>query len=167
MASIYIAWNSVAEAWELLPDDVAGLHGIDDHNNVDAATPDDGDVIIYNNGTGLWESTAPGTHVIGPTTEGSIRVVDSDTTGGAWTDDNGLQTEDVVFYDTLTAGTVSLLGIAALTDSSAGVTVNDNTVAWAVWEEFQDNHLSANTVGATLNRAAKKAALAAALSAAG
>ncbi len=48
--------------------------------------------------------------VVGVLATGSIRVVDSDTTGGAWTDTNGLDLENVVFYDTQVAGEVFLEG---------------------------------------------------------
>ena len=44
--------------------------------------------------------------VYGSTTLGSIRVIDSDTTSGSWTDNNALRIEDVVYYDTLVAGKV-------------------------------------------------------------
>jgi len=44
--------------------------------------------------------------VIGSTTIGSIRVVDSDTTGGAWTDGQALRILDCVRYDNLVAGKV-------------------------------------------------------------
>lgn len=46
----------------------------------------------------------------GDTTTGSIYVVDSDTTGGAWTDNNVLNINDVVFYDTLVSGKVWAVG---------------------------------------------------------
>jgi hypothetical protein len=48
--------------------------------------------------------------VVGVLATGSIRLVDSDTTGGAWTNDNGLELQDVVFYDTQVAGEVFLEG---------------------------------------------------------
>lgn len=48
--------------------------------------------------------------VIGSTAIGSIRVIDSDTTGGAWTNNNTLNIRDVVFYDTLVAGKVFSVG---------------------------------------------------------
>lgn len=46
----------------------------------------------------------------GDTTTGSIYVIDSDTTGGAWTDNNTLNINDVVFYDTLVSGKVWAVG---------------------------------------------------------
>lgn len=48
--------------------------------------------------------------VYGATALGSIRVVDSDTTGGAWTDNNTLRIEDCVYYDSLVAGKVFSTG---------------------------------------------------------
>lgn len=48
--------------------------------------------------------------VVGSTVTGSVRVVDSDTTGGAWTDNNALRIEDVEYYDTLVAGKVFSAG---------------------------------------------------------
>jgi len=44
--------------------------------------------------------------VYGSTTLGSIRIIDSDTTSGSWTDNNTLRIEDVVYYDNLVAGKV-------------------------------------------------------------
>ena len=44
--------------------------------------------------------------VIGSTTIGSIRVIDSDTTGGSWTNNNTLRIEDCVYYDNLVGGKV-------------------------------------------------------------
>lgn len=44
--------------------------------------------------------------VVGSTTIGSIRVVDSDTTGGAWTNNNVLRILDCLYYDTLVGGKV-------------------------------------------------------------
>lgn len=48
--------------------------------------------------------------VVGALATGSIRVIDSNTTGGAWTNDNNLELQDVVFYDTQVAGEVFLEG---------------------------------------------------------
>ena len=48
--------------------------------------------------------------VVGVTATGSIRIVDSDTTGGAWTNNNGLEIQDVVFYNAQIAGEVFLEG---------------------------------------------------------
>lgn len=48
--------------------------------------------------------------VIGSTAVGSIRVIDSDTTGGSWTNNNTLNLRDVVFYDNLVAGKVFSVG---------------------------------------------------------
>ena len=44
--------------------------------------------------------------VVGAVTTGSIRLVDSDTTGGAWTNNNTLNIEQVVFYQNLVSGQV-------------------------------------------------------------
>jgi len=53
-------------------------------------------------------STAEGyaQRVYGSTVTGSIRVIDSNTTGGAWTNNEVLRIEDVEYYDTLVAGKV-------------------------------------------------------------
>jgi len=48
--------------------------------------------------------------VYGTATAGSLRLVDSDTTGGAWTDNNNLRILDCVYYDTLVAGKVFSVG---------------------------------------------------------
>lgn len=48
--------------------------------------------------------------VFGSVATGSIRVVDSDTTGGAWTNDQNLRVLDVVYYDALVAGKVFSAG---------------------------------------------------------
>jgi hypothetical protein len=55
--------------------------------------------------------------VEGDTTTGSLRLIDYDSTGGAFTDNNGLDIEDVVFYDTQVAGEVFQIG-----DQIEGVT---------------------------------------------
>lgn len=47
---------------------------------------------------------------VGVTASGSLRLVDSDTSGGAWTNNNGLDIEDVVFFDAQVAGQVFLAG---------------------------------------------------------
>lgn len=44
--------------------------------------------------------------VIGSVSQGSIRVIDSDTTGGSWTNNNALRILDCVYYDNLVAGKV-------------------------------------------------------------
>ena len=49
-------------------------------------------------------------NVVGSVTIGSIRLVDSDETGGLWTDGNVLRIEDVIYYDTLSAGKVFSAG---------------------------------------------------------
>lgn len=48
--------------------------------------------------------------VRGVTASGSIRLVDSNTTGGAWTDNNGIDIEDVIFFDAQVAGQVFQVG---------------------------------------------------------
>jgi hypothetical protein len=48
--------------------------------------------------------------VFGVTTGGSLYLVDSDTTGGAWTDNNNLRILDCVYYDALVAGKVFSVG---------------------------------------------------------
>ena len=57
-------------------------------------------------------STAEGyaQRVQGSTAIGSIRVIDSDTTGGAWTNNEALRILDVEYYDTLVAGKVFSVG---------------------------------------------------------
>jgi len=47
---------------------------------------------------------------IGDVVTGSLRLIDSDTSGGAWTDNNGLELEEVVFYNNQVAGEVFLEG---------------------------------------------------------
>jgi len=48
--------------------------------------------------------------VAGVTANGSIRIVDSNTSGGAWTNNNNIDIEDVIFYDTQVAGQVFQVG---------------------------------------------------------
>jgi hypothetical protein len=48
--------------------------------------------------------------VHGVAAAGSLRLVDSDTTGGAWTDNNNLRILNCVYYDTLVAGKVFSVG---------------------------------------------------------
>jgi hypothetical protein len=48
--------------------------------------------------------------VVGVLATGSIRLVDSDTSGGAWSDGNGIDLEDMVFYNAQVAGEVFLEG---------------------------------------------------------
>lgn len=48
--------------------------------------------------------------VYGVTATGSIRVVDSDTTGGSWTDGQALRILDCVYYDNLVSGKVFSVG---------------------------------------------------------
>lgn len=48
--------------------------------------------------------------VIGSQTIGSVRVINSDTTGGAWTDNEALRILDCVYYDNLVAGKVFSAG---------------------------------------------------------
>lgn len=48
--------------------------------------------------------------VEGPVATGSIRLIDSDTSVGAWTDDDGLEFEEVVFWNAQVAGEVFLAG---------------------------------------------------------
>jgi len=57
-------------------------------------------------------STAEGyaQRVFGATATGSIRVIDSDTSGGEWTDDETLRILDCEYYDTLVAGKVFSAG---------------------------------------------------------
>lgn len=59
--------------------------------------------------------------VFGDTTTGSIRLVDSNTTGGAWTDANVLNLELVVNWDNPTAGQVFQVG-DVVTGSVSGAT---------------------------------------------
>ena len=48
--------------------------------------------------------------VVGVTGQGSIRIVDSNTTGGAWTNNNNIDIEDVIFYNAQVAGQVFQVG---------------------------------------------------------
>ena len=68
------------------------------------AIPEDAHVTDPTNAEGYAQK------VIGSTTAGSIRVADSDTTGGAWTDNNTLRILDCVYYDNLVAGKVFSAG---------------------------------------------------------
>jgi len=56
--------------------------------------------------TGLTGAEGYAQKVDGSVTIGSIRVVDSDTTGAGWLDNNSLYIHDVEYYDTLVAGKV-------------------------------------------------------------
>ncbi len=60
--------------------------------------------------------------VYGATATGSIRLVNSNTTAGAWADDHVLQIEDVVFYKALVSGKVFEVGnvIHGLTSGKEG-----------------------------------------------
>lgn len=63
--------------------------------------------------------------VYGALVNGSVRVVDSDTTGGAWTNGNALRILDVVFYDSLVTGKVFsegdvIRGLAGATVTASG-----------------------------------------------
>lgn len=59
--------------------------------------------------------------VFGSTSIGSVRVVDSDTTGGAWTNNNALRIKDCLYYDTLVAGKVFSVGDVIKGSSSLAV----------------------------------------------
>jgi hypothetical protein len=69
-------------------------------------------------------STAEGyaQRVFGNTVTGSIRVIDSDTTGGSWTDDETLRMLDCVYYDNLVSGLVFSVGnvLKGLTSGAVG-----------------------------------------------
>lgn len=60
--------------------------------------------------------------VYGALTTGSARIVNYDSTGGVWTDNNSLQLEDVVFYDAQVAGQVFSVGdvIVGATSGESG-----------------------------------------------
>ncbi len=85
------------------------------------ASTNDSVIIHYDAGTlaipvdahvGDGTTTANGfaQQVEGVVGTGSIRLVDSDTSGGAWTDNNTLELEEVVFFDAQVAGEVFLDG---------------------------------------------------------
>ena len=59
--------------------------------------------------------------VFGSTSIGSVRVADSDTTGGAWTNNNALRLKDCLYYDTLVAGKVFSVGDVIKGHSSLAV----------------------------------------------
>lgn len=91
--------------------------------------------------------------VVGSTATGSIRLVDSDTTGGTWSDGVALRIEDVIYYDTLVAGKVFSEGdvLKGLTsgmegrvlaviddgDNSGKLILGGNTGAWTDTEAIQ------------------------------
>ncbi|MFC1627277.1 hypothetical protein ACFL18_01820 [Patescibacteria group bacterium] len=67
--------------------------------------------------TGAGTATGIAQQVYGVTATGSIRIVDNDSSGDDWTDDNTIDIQQVVFYDTQVAGQVF---------SAGDVVVNDN-----------------------------------------
>lgn len=72
--------------------------------------------------------------VLGQIAAGSIRLVDSNTTGGAWTDGNGIDLEDVIFYDTLQTGKVFKVG-----DIVEGGTSGEQARVLAVIDDGDDS----------------------------
>lgn len=60
--------------------------------------------------SGAAGATGYAQRVFGAVATGSIRVVDSDTTGGSWTNDQALRILDCVYYDNLVAGKVFSAG---------------------------------------------------------
>ena len=60
--------------------------------------------------SGSAGATGYAQRVIGAVATGSIRVVDSDTSGGSWTNDQALRILDCVYYDALVAGKVFSAG---------------------------------------------------------
>lgn len=60
--------------------------------------------------SGAAGATGYAQRVFGSVATGSIRVVDSDTSGGSWTNDQALRILDVVYYDALVAGKVFSAG---------------------------------------------------------
>lgn len=69
------------------------------------AIPEDAHITSISNGAEGYAQA-----VIGAVATGSVRVVDSDTTGGAWTDGDAVRILDVEYYDTLVAGKVFSVG---------------------------------------------------------
>jgi hypothetical protein len=69
-------------------------------------------------------STAEGyaQQIYGATATGSVRVVDSDTTGGTWANNNTLRILDCVYYDNLIAGKVFSVGdvVTGFTSGATG-----------------------------------------------
>lgn len=96
-------------AWDADVDGTLAVPGTTNTNNCiiihfdggSIAIPDDAHISDASSGAEGYAQK-----VFGSVSEGSIRVVDSDTTGGSWTDDNTLRIEDVIYYDTLVAGKV-------------------------------------------------------------
>ena len=70
----------------------------------------DGGTIVIPKGAKISDTTTGANgivqQVVGALATGSLRLIDSDTTGGAWTDNNGIDIEDVVFYNAQVAGQV-------------------------------------------------------------
>jgi hypothetical protein len=60
--------------------------------------------------SGSAGATGYAQRVFGSVATGSVRVVDSDTSGGSWTNDQALRVLDVVYYDALVAGKVFSAG---------------------------------------------------------
>ncbi len=49
-------WDDTAGVWKLLPSPTQILTDLGD---VDAATPNNGDIVVYNSASGDWENQAP------------------------------------------------------------------------------------------------------------
>ena len=99
--------------WDALPDGTMAVPGTANTNDCEIIHYDAGTIAIPEDAhitdpTSGAEGYAQ--RVFGSTAIGSIRVIDSDTTGGAWTNNNALRILDVEYYDTLVAGRVFSAG---------------------------------------------------------
>jgi hypothetical protein len=85
--------------------------GTTDTNNCEIIHYDNGTIDIPEDAhiadtTGLTGAEGYAQRVFGSTSQGSIRVIDSDTSSANWVNNNSLYIHDVVYYDTLVAGKV-------------------------------------------------------------
>ena len=108
--------DGVGTAAVTITADVSGglaVPGTTNTNNSIIAHYDAGTIVVPEDAR--IESSTSGANgyaqrVHGDVATGSIRIIDSDTTGGAWTNNETLNILDVVFYDTLIAGKVFSVG---------------------------------------------------------
>jgi hypothetical protein len=86
--------------------------------------------------------------VYGVTTTGSVRIVNSNTTGGSWTDNNTLRADMVILYDGLQTGQVFSVGDVVmggtssatgrvLADTGSALILADESGTWSDDEQLQ------------------------------